>query len=109
MTVRVWSAGGPGEPLVLRGAAGAYNHAAFSPDGKRIIAAADDHTISVWTDLEPLHGAEDTRLWTATAYCPPIERRIKILGVTEATAKAEQQACQRRVEQARAAAPARRE
>ena len=103
--VRVWNADGTGEPLVLLVADGAYNQAAFSPDGKSI-AAASEKAIWVWTDLEPLRGVDDPRLWTATTYCMPIERRIQILGVPEATALADQQSCLRRVEQARAAAPA---
>jgi hypothetical protein len=57
----------------------------------------------VWTDLEALSGVNDPRLWAATSYCMPIERRIKILNVPEATARANQDACQRRVEAARAA------
>jgi WD40 repeat protein len=75
-TVRVWSADGTGEPLVLRGAASAYSLAAWSPDG-RSIAAPDDQTVWVWTDLEPLRGASDPKLWTATTYCLPIDARIR--------------------------------
>ncbi len=99
-TVRVWNADGTGEPLVLRSAAGGYNHAAFSPDGKRIVAASDDKTVSIWSDLEPLHGPNDPRLWTATSYCIPIERRMRILGVSASTAQADFDSCDRRVEQA---------
>jgi WD40 repeat protein len=102
-TVRVWSTDGAGEPLVLSGAERAYNHAAWSPDGKSIAATSDDKTVWVWTDLEPLRGIDDPKLWTATTYCMPIERRIQILNVPEATARADQEACLRRVEEARAA------
>jgi hypothetical protein len=103
-TVRVWNADGTGEPLVLRGADQGYNCAAFSPDGKRIAAPSDNKTVSVWTDLEPLRGAADPKLWTVTTYCMPIERRIKILGLPEAIARADQDACLRRVDAVRAAA-----
>ena len=96
-TVRVWNADGTGEPLVLRGAAAAYNHAAWSPDGRSLAAASDDHTVWVWTDLEPLRGVDDPKLWTATTYCLPIEARIRILGVSEATAATDRDACLRRV------------
>ncbi|WP_437727535.1 nSTAND1 domain-containing NTPase [Sorangium sp. So ce861] len=106
-TVRVWNADGTGEPLVLAGAEQAYNAAAWSPDGERIVAASDDGTVWVWTDLEPLSGLDDPKLWTASAYCMPIERRIELMNIHEATARAHLQACERRVDEARAAARSR--
>ncbi|WP_437572831.1 nSTAND1 domain-containing NTPase [Sorangium sp. So ce542] len=106
-TVRVWNADGTGEPLVLAGAEQAYNAAAWSPDGERIVAASDDGTVWVWTDLEPLSGLDDPKLWTATSYCMPIERRIELMSIHEATARAHLRACERRVDEARAAASAR--
>jgi hypothetical protein len=90
--------------LVLRGSDSPVNGAAFSPDGKRIVSASDDKAARVWTDLEPLRGVDDPKLWTATNYCMPIERRIELLRVPEAMARANQEACLRRVEEARAAA-----
>jgi len=102
-TVRVWSAEGTGEILVLRGADQGYTWAAFRPDGKRIAAAADDKTLWVWSDVEPLQGLDDPRLWTATTYCPPVELRIRVLNVPEATARAQLEACLRQVKAARAA------
>jgi WD40 repeat protein len=104
-TVRVWNADGTGDPLVLHGADRAYNSAAWSPDGRSIAAPSDDQTVWVWTDLEPLRGVDDPKLWTATTYCPPIEARIRILGVSEATAAAAREACRRRVDAARAVQP----
>ncbi|WP_437278470.1 protein kinase [Sorangium sp. So ce375] len=100
-TVRIWNADGTGEPLVLRGHEDVVFSAAFSPDGKRIVTASDDKAVRVWTDLEPLHAVDDPKLWTATSYCMPIERRMELLRVPEATARAHQEACLRRVEQAR--------
>ena len=97
-TVRIWNADGSGEPLVLRGSDFVLNSAVWSPDGKRIVTASDDKTAWVWSDLEPLSGADDTKLWSATTYCMPVERRITLLNVPEATARAEQEACVRRVE-----------
>jgi hypothetical protein len=44
------------------------------------------------------------RLWTATTYCMPIERRIALLNVSEATAREQHGACVRRSGRARAAA-----
>jgi len=73
-------------------------------DGTRIVTPSGDKTARVWSDLVPLRGTDDPRLWTATPYCLSIERRIALLNVSEATARADQAACQRRVEQARAAA-----
>jgi WD40 repeat protein/serine/threonine protein kinase len=103
-TVRIWDAGGTGEPLVLRGAAQAYNRVAWSPDGKSIAAGSDDHTAWVWTDIEPLSGTSDPKLWEASAYCMPVERRIKVLNLPEATAELHWRACLRRVEETRNAA-----
>ncbi|MDI1446374.1 protein kinase [Polyangium sp. 6x1] len=96
-TVRIWSADGSGEPLVLRGSDFVVNSAVYSPDGKRIVTASDDKAAWVWTDLEPLTGVEDPKLWSATAYCMSVERRIALLNVPEAMARAEQEACERRV------------
>ncbi|WP_437679097.1 nSTAND1 domain-containing NTPase [Sorangium sp. So ce131] len=99
-TVRVWNADGTGEPLVLRVPASAANSVAFSRDGKRIVAASDDKLVRVWADLEPLRGVDDPRLWAATTYCMPIERRIELLRVPEAMARANREACLRHVAQA---------
>ncbi|WP_437594892.1 nSTAND1 domain-containing NTPase [Sorangium sp. So ce1000] len=103
--VRVWNADGTGEALVLRISDFPVNAAAFSPDGKRLVTASDDAVVRLWTDLEPLHGVDDPKLWTATTYCMPIEQRIELLRVPKGLARTHQEACQRRVEAARAAAP----
>ncbi|WP_437926558.1 protein kinase [Sorangium sp. So ce291] len=104
MVTGVWNADGTGEPLLIRGSDSPVNSAAFSPDGKRIVTASNDKTVWVWPDLEPLRGVDDPKLWTATTYCMPIARRMKLLRLPEATARADQDACLRCVEQARAAA-----
>ncbi len=102
--VRVWNADGTGEPLVLRGSDNPYLVATFSPDGKRIVAVAVyDKTAWIWTDLVEIHGPDDPKLWTATTYCMPIERRMELLHVPEATARTQNDACLRRVEAARSA------
>ncbi|WP_437995523.1 protein kinase [Sorangium sp. So ce185] len=103
-TVRVWHGGGAGEPLVLRAVDAPINAVAFSPDGQRIVAAADDTVVRVWTDLEELRSVEDPKLWAATTYCMPVDRRMELLRVPEAAARASREACVRRVEAARAAA-----
>ncbi|MDI3290828.1 WD40 repeat domain-containing protein [Polyangium sp. 15x6] len=71
---------------------------AWSPDGRRIVTGSDDGVVRIWTDLEPLHGIDDPKLWTATTYCMPIERRMELLRVTEAMARENQEACLRRVD-----------
>ncbi|HVK68573.1 MAG TPA: protein kinase [Polyangium sp.] len=97
-TARVWNADGTGDPLVLRGSDSSVNGVAFSPDGRRIVTTSGDGTVRVWTDLEPLRGIDDPKLWTATTYCMPIERRMELLRVTEAMARADREACVRRVD-----------
>ena len=104
-TVRVWKADGTGEPLVLYGHEHWVHSVAFSPDGQRIVSTSQDKTARVWTDLTPLLSTDDRRLWLATRYCLSIERRMRLLKVSEAMAQADQQACERRVAAARAAAP----
>jgi WD40 repeat protein len=102
-TARVWRADGTAEPVILRGHEGFVLSVAWSPDGQRLVTGSDDGTARVWTDLTPLRGSDDPRLWRATNYCPSIERRTQLLSVSEAAAQAEWQACQRRVLAARAA------
>ncbi|WP_437297809.1 nSTAND1 domain-containing NTPase [Sorangium sp. So ce426] len=104
MTTRVWNADGAGEPMVLRASDAAVNDASFSPDGRRIVTASDDKIARVWADIEPLRGIDDPKLWTATTYCMPVERRIELLRVPEPMARTDREACLRRVEEARAAA-----
>lgn len=99
---RAWDADGTGDPLVLRGASDAYNDAAFSPDGKSIVGASRDKTVWVWSDLEPMQ-LSDPQLWTATTYCLPVDLRLKLLNVTEATARADLATCLRGVRAARSA------
>jgi WD40 repeat protein len=96
-TVRVWNAAGTGEPLVFRASDAVINAAFFSPDGQRIIAASDDGTIIVWSDLEPRNGAGDPRLWEPTRYCMPLEVRRRLLDFSEAQSREDLARCQRKV------------
>lgn len=101
--MRIWNADGTGEPIVLRASNETVNSASFSPDGNRIVAATDDNTIIVWSDLEPLQGANDPRLWSATNYCMPLDTRQRLLGFSESQSRKDLENCQRRVAEAAAA------
>ncbi len=96
-TVRVWNVDGSSEPWVLRGATQAYNDVHYAPDGSYIVAGSDDNLALVWKDLEPLQGVGDPRLWKASSYCLPIDRRKKILEMPDSTARVQLDACERRV------------
>jgi hypothetical protein len=78
----------------------------WSPDGKSIVAALRNTTALVWTNVGELRGIDDPKLWTATPYCMPVELRIELLNLDEASAQAHQRDCLKRVEEARAAATA---
>jgi WD40 repeat protein len=91
-TVRIWPADGVGEPVILVGHESLITRAHFSPDGLRIVSASWDKTVRVWHDLAPL-ALDDPRLWTATSYCMSVDRRIKLLGVSEDQAQRDRQRC----------------
>ncbi|MGH8934555.1 MAG: WD40 repeat domain-containing protein [Egibacteraceae bacterium] len=47
-TVRVWDAGGVGDPVVLSGHEGFVGGVAFSGDGARVASGGADGTVRVW-------------------------------------------------------------
>jgi hypothetical protein len=55
--------------------------------------------VRVWHDLAPVR-LDDARLWTATAYCLPVERRVDLLGVSGDQARRDRQSCLARVARA---------
>ncbi|WP_272420535.1 nSTAND1 domain-containing NTPase, partial [Polyangium jinanense] len=102
-TVRVFHADGSGQPFVLGGSPLAVVRADWSPDGKYIAQLSEEKVIRVWRAVEPFTGPDDARLWRATSYCIPVPIRRELLQVTESEARRDQQACERRVAEARAA------
>ncbi|MDI1484608.1 WD40 repeat domain-containing protein, partial [Polyangium sp. y55x31] len=109
-TVRVWNADGTGEPAILRIPEFEAHSAAWSPDGTRIVTASHGeidpatgkmkYWATVWPRLQRFTSLEDPALWTATRYCPPIELRRELLGVSEDVAAEQLASCQRRVAEA---------
>ena len=61
-----------------------------------------DNTIQIWSDLAP-PDLDDPRLWTATNYCIPAERRIELLRVSAVQAARDLARCRERVASAAAA------
>jgi WD40 repeat protein len=105
-TIRIWQADGTGDPVILVRHDHLVSQARFSPDGRRIVSGSEDGTVRVWHDLAP-PSLDDPRLWTATTYCMPIERRMQLLGVSEELARRDRQRCLEHVEQTRRAETAR--
>jgi WD40 repeat protein/serine/threonine protein kinase len=104
-TARVWNVDGSGEPYVLSLSEGqTMFFAALSPDGSHLVTGALDKIARVWPLGVPFRGTDDPRVWTATPYCLSVERRIALLGMSEARARADQDACERRVKATSAAA-----
>jgi hypothetical protein len=46
----------------------------------------------VWHDLAPF-ALDDPRLWAATSYCMPIDRRIKLLSTSTEQAERDRKRC----------------
>jgi hypothetical protein len=90
-------------PAVVVGARAMTHAALWSPDGSRIALRSDEKVARIWPDMRPYAGPGDPRLWAATSYCIPAATRMELLRVTAAEARGAEEACRRRVAQARAA------
>jgi len=91
-TVRVYAAGGDGEPLLLRAHEGPVNAAAFSPDGAELATASEDGTARVFTvDWMRLRA----RLRRSTTICLKTEARVQLLAEDRVRAAARAEACVR--------------
>lgn len=97
--VRVWNTDELAKTLVLHVSPDAVNMASFSPDGKRIAAASDNKTITVWSDLEPLLGPDDPRLWAATNDCLSMDVRQRLLGFTDEQSRIDLERCEKHISQ----------
>ncbi|WP_170229882.1 protein kinase domain-containing protein [Polyangium fumosum] len=102
-TARIFHADGSGQPFVLGGSPFISGYAEWSPDGRYIAQGSEEKVARIWPDVEPFTGPADARLWRATSYCIPAPIRRELLQVTEAEAQRDQEACERRVAEARAA------
>ncbi|HEY0375640.1 MAG TPA: TIR domain-containing protein [Pyrinomonadaceae bacterium] len=92
--VRVWEADGSGRPINLVGHGGPVMSASFSPNGARVVSAAEDGTARVWRTrwsdiVEHLRG-----LTTATL---TVEQRMILLGESEREARGAYEAAERRM------------
>ncbi|HRI63955.1 MAG TPA: protein kinase [Polyangium sp.] len=106
-TVYLWNTDGTGEPAILRIPELDAETAVFSPDGTHIVTAShsgiDPATgkkkfwATVWPRLHRITGLDDPALWTATRYCPPIDLRKELLGMSDEVAAEQLASCQRRV------------
>ncbi len=94
---------GGADPIPLWGPTGTIRSASFSPDGARIIAVSDGKEggggIWLWNNLRPIVSIEDPRLWRASEYCMPVDRRQSQLNLSASVAQQNFERCTSRVEQ----------
>lgn len=102
-TVRIWNADGSGEPFVLAATPLAVQHVLWSPDGRYLAHHSEEKVARVWHAVQPFSGPGDPRLWRGTSYCIPTPLRMNLLHVTETEARRDEEACVRRVKEARRA------
>jgi hypothetical protein len=66
-----------------------------------VLVRVDQSTSAwVWSVRAPLRGTDDPRLWNAIPYCMSVEQRVVLLSEPEARARADQDACEHRVQAA---------
>jgi WD40 repeat protein len=95
--VRIRNANGRGIPFVLGGRSLAAGFAHFSANGKRIAITHEDKFAWVWPEIQAFSSSDDEQLWRLTSYCLTSDKRVEILGSSEAQAKTDEQACRDRV------------
>ena len=110
-TLRVWDVHSAKQLAIVRIPDADVYTAAFSPDGARIVTASHSkkdpvtgaitYWATVWPSIEPIAGPKDRELWLATTYCPTIEQRRELLGVSSKLAHEQLSQCRARVLAAR--------
>lgn len=93
----VWNADGSGLPFVFRNSRARAGFVQASPSGTHFGIRTDERVARIWPAVRPFSGVDDERLWRATTYCIPFETRIELYGVTDTEARAQEEACRRRV------------
>lgn len=94
---RIAYADGHGIPFIFTGSRTTVTMLTVRPDGQRIAINSDEKITTIWPDVRPFSGSDDSRLWTVTSYCVPVPLRVELFGVSNADAEAAFRGCSERV------------